>query len=148
MATVGSLLILLRLLSHRMTECSLLLLQVYRNLQYFVPLPGKHKKDESGKKARLELLKSISGSAVPGQLTALMGGSGAGKVRPLSMGRPASAAKHLAPCCTACPACYIGPAYVSHRQEMQRGQSCLRRRRSWMLLRGARPRGRSAARSW
>ncbi len=54
--------------------------QVYRKLQYFVPMPGKNKKDESGKKARLELLKGISGAAVPGQLTALMGGSGAGKV--------------------------------------------------------------------
>jgi ABC-type dipeptide/oligopeptide/nickel transport system ATPase subunit len=53
---------------------------VYRNLQYFVPVPGKHKKDESGKRPRLELLKSISGATVPGQLTALMGGSGAGKV--------------------------------------------------------------------
>ena len=69
-------------LSWEMTVCGLLPLQVYRNLQYFVPMPGKHKKDESGKKARLELLKTISGSAVPGQLTALMGGSGAGKVRP------------------------------------------------------------------
>ena len=55
-------------------------LQVYRNLQYFVPMPGKHKKDNSGKQPRLELLKSISGATVPGQLTALMGGSGAGKV--------------------------------------------------------------------
>lgn len=54
--------------------------QVYRKLQYFVPMPGKAKKDGSGKKARLELLKNISGAAVPGQLTALMGGSGAGKV--------------------------------------------------------------------
>ena len=72
--------------------CALLLLQVYRNLQYFVPMPGKHKKDESGKKARLELLKTISGSAVPGQLTALMGGSGAGKVRPPSIATPFSAA--------------------------------------------------------
>ena len=53
---------------------------MYRNLQYFVPVPGKNKKDESGKLLRLELLKSISGAAVPGQLTALMGGSGAGKV--------------------------------------------------------------------
>ena len=53
---------------------------MYRNLQYFVSMPGKHKKDESGKRPRLELLKSISGAAVPGQLTALMGGSGAGKV--------------------------------------------------------------------
>ena len=43
-------------------------------------MPGKNKKDDSGKKARLELLKGISGAAVPGQLTALMGGSGAGKV--------------------------------------------------------------------
>ncbi len=53
---------------------------MYRKLQYFVPMPGKNKKDDSGKKARLELLKGISGAAVPGQLTALMGGSGAGKV--------------------------------------------------------------------
>ena len=58
--------------------------QVYRNLQYFVPMPGKNKKDKSGKQLRLELLKSISGAAVPGQLTALMGGSGAGKVTLLS----------------------------------------------------------------
>lgn len=49
-------------------------------MQYFVPMPGKHHKDENGRKNHLELLKSISGSAVPGQLTALMGGSGAGKV--------------------------------------------------------------------
>lgn len=54
--------------------------QVYRSLQYFVPMPGKQKKDGAGKKERLELLKTISGCAVPGQLTALMGGSGAGKV--------------------------------------------------------------------
>ena len=54
---------------------------MYRKLQYFVPMPGKNKKDDSGKKARLELLKGISGAAVPGQRTALMGGSGAGKVR-------------------------------------------------------------------
>ena len=74
--------------------------QVYRNLQYFVPMPGKHKKDENGKKARLELLKTISGSAVPGQLTALMGGSGAGKVRPPLLAMPGSAAKYPARCCT------------------------------------------------
>ena len=60
--------------------CTSMGAQVYRKLQYFVPMPGKHKKDENGKKARLELLKGISGAAVPGQLTALMGGSGAGKV--------------------------------------------------------------------
>lgn len=51
--------------------------QVYRNLQYFVAAPGK---GEDGKRAKLELLKPMSGAAVPGQLTALMGGSGAGKV--------------------------------------------------------------------
>ena len=97
--TAGSLLVLL---GYEMTMCDLLLLQVYRHLQYFVPMPGKHKKDESGKKARLELLKTISGSAVPGQLTALMGGSGAGKVgRPL-VPIPISAAKHMASCFTVC----------------------------------------------
>ena len=105
-----------------MILCCLLRPQVYRNLQYFVPMPGKHKKDESGKKARLELLKTISGSAVPGQLTALMGGSGAGKVRPLAIAEPVSTAKHLAPCCVQSMfvhlmlavliglACYVGPA--------------------------------------
>ena len=55
-------------------------LQVYNHLQYFVPMPGKKKKDGSGKRQRLELLKDISGATVPGQLTALIGGSGAGKV--------------------------------------------------------------------
>lgn len=54
--------------------------QVYRNLQYFVAMPGKKVVGEDGKRQRLELLKPLSGSAVPGQLTALMGGSGAGKV--------------------------------------------------------------------
>ncbi len=88
--------------SQEMTVCGLLLPQVYRNLQYFVPLPGKHKKDESGKKARLELLKTISGSAVPGQLTALMGGPGAGKVRPSPVATLIIAALHLAPCCATC----------------------------------------------
>lgn len=53
--------------------------QVYRRLQYFVPLPGKKQLGEDGKRLRLELLKGITGVAVPGQLTALMGGSGAGK---------------------------------------------------------------------
>ncbi|KAK9907686.1 hypothetical protein WJX75_008105 [Coccomyxa subellipsoidea] len=52
---------------------------VYRNLQYFVAMPGKKVVGEDGKRQRLELLKPLSGSAVPGQLTALMGGSGAGK---------------------------------------------------------------------
>ncbi|CAL8463057.1 g2591 [Coccomyxa elongata] len=52
---------------------------VYRDLQYFVPLPGKKQVGEDGKRKRLELLKPMSGAAVPGQLTALMGGSGAGK---------------------------------------------------------------------
>ena len=55
-------------------------MQVYRRIQYFVPMPGKKQVGEDGKRARLELLKGISGCAVPGQLTALMGGSGAGKV--------------------------------------------------------------------
>ena len=54
--------------------------QVYHRLQYFVPMPGKKMKDQSGKRQRLELLKGISGATVPGQLTALIGGSGAGKV--------------------------------------------------------------------
>ncbi len=53
---------------------------MYRELQYFVPAPGR-KVGEDGKRAKLELLKPMSGAAVPGQLTALMGGSGAGKVR-------------------------------------------------------------------
>ena len=53
---------------------------MYSHLQYFVPMPGKKKKDGSGKRQRLELLKDISGATVPGQLTALIGGSGAGKV--------------------------------------------------------------------
>ena len=53
--------------------------QVYRRLQYFVTLPGKKQVGEDGKRQRLELLKGITGVAVPGQLTALMGGSGAGK---------------------------------------------------------------------
>ena len=90
------------LFSQEITVCGLLLLQVYRNLQYFVPMPGKHKKDESGKKARLELLKTISGSAVPGQLTALMGGSGAGKVRPPSIATLCSAANPPGSCCAVC----------------------------------------------
>ena len=90
------------LFRQEMIVCGLLLLQVYRNLQYFVPMPGKHKKDESGKKTRLELLKTISGSAVPGQLTALMGGSGAGKVRPPSVATTTTAAKHIALCSTVC----------------------------------------------
>ena len=54
--------------------------QVYRELQYFVAMPGKKVVGEDGKRQRLQLLKPLSGSAVPGQLTALMGGSGAGKV--------------------------------------------------------------------
>ncbi|BDA47962.1 ABC transporter G family member 36 [Coccomyxa sp. Obi] len=52
---------------------------VYRDLQYFVAMPGKKQVGEDGKRKRLELLKPMSGAAVPGQLTALMGGSGAGK---------------------------------------------------------------------
>ncbi len=53
---------------------------MYRELQYFVAMPGKKVVGEDGKRQRLQLLKPLSGSAVPGQLTALMGGSGAGKV--------------------------------------------------------------------
>jgi hypothetical protein len=56
---------------------------VYRHLRYFVPLPAAMKKNAGKgqeKPKRLELLKDISGFAAPGVLTALMGGSGAGKV--------------------------------------------------------------------
>lgn len=59
--------------------------QVYRELQYFVAMPGKKVVGEDGKRARLELLKPMTGAAVPGQLTALMGGSGAGKVGPVPL---------------------------------------------------------------
>lgn len=45
--------------------------------RYFVPNPSY--KSGSDMPERLELLKGITGYAEPGQLTALMGGSGAGK---------------------------------------------------------------------
>ncbi|KAG1677137.1 hypothetical protein FOA52_000943 [Chlamydomonas sp. UWO 241] len=48
---------------------------VWQNLQYFVPNPSK----TPDAPAELELLKGITGWAKPGELTALMGGSGAGK---------------------------------------------------------------------
>ncbi|GAX73712.1 hypothetical protein CEUSTIGMA_g1165.t1 [Chlamydomonas eustigma] len=50
---------------------------VWRDLRYFVPNPSFGK--DSGAPSELELLKGITGFAEPGQLTALMGGSGAGK---------------------------------------------------------------------
>jgi ABC-type multidrug transport system ATPase subunit len=50
-----------------------------------VTLPGKKQVGPDGKRLRLELLKGITGIATPGQLTALMGGSGAGKARPISL---------------------------------------------------------------
>ena len=62
---------------------------IFRNLRYFVPAPkgsalsaGKDKQagSEGSSKdkglAQLELLKSLTGYAAPGVLTALMGGSG------------------------------------------------------------------------
>ena len=45
--------------------------------RYFVPNPSY--KSGSDMPERLELLKGITGYAEPGKLTALMGGSGAGK---------------------------------------------------------------------
>ena len=45
---------------------------VFRDLCYFVPMPGDPTKD-------LQLLKNIWGHFKPGVLTALMGASGAGK---------------------------------------------------------------------
>lgn len=51
---------------------------VWRDMRYFVPNPSyKNGKDDIPEK--LELLKGITGFAEPGTLTALMGGSGAGK---------------------------------------------------------------------
>lgn len=44
----------------------------FKNIRYLVPMPGNPKES-------LELLKGVSGYAVPGTLTALMGSSGAGK---------------------------------------------------------------------
>lgn len=49
---------------------------VWQHLQYFVPNPAADGKKETP--AELELLKGITGWAKPGELTALMGGSGAG----------------------------------------------------------------------
>ncbi|KAK9829450.1 hypothetical protein WJX72_005937 [[Myrmecia] bisecta] len=55
---------------------------VFRDLRYFVDAPaGAAQTDNSSPemKGKLELLKGITGFAPPGVLTALMGGSGAGK---------------------------------------------------------------------
>jgi ABC-type multidrug transport system ATPase subunit len=57
---------------------------VWRDIHYFVPMPaaaeGKNGgKSQSAAKAELELLKGVTGYARPSSLTALMGGSGAGK---------------------------------------------------------------------
>ncbi|CAK4777388.1 unnamed protein product, partial [Aphanomyces euteiches] len=45
---------------------------VFKDLHYFVPNPTKGEPE-------LELLKGVSGYALPGTVTALMGSSGAGK---------------------------------------------------------------------
>lgn len=57
---------------------------IFRDIRYFVPMPAAAKKGLSPeqRKGQLELLKGISGFVAPGVLTALMGGSGAGKVAP------------------------------------------------------------------
>ncbi|GIL42549.1 hypothetical protein Vafri_515 [Volvox africanus] len=54
---------------------------VFQDLRYLVPNPCKGQKGADGTLApdKLELLKGITGFAVPGSMTALMGGSGAGK---------------------------------------------------------------------
>ncbi|KXZ56523.1 hypothetical protein GPECTOR_1g47 [Gonium pectorale] len=66
---------------------------VFQDLRYFVPNPAKAQSKDKGKGKgaggvggvdpaipdRLELLKGITGFAAPGSMTALMGGSGAGK---------------------------------------------------------------------
>lgn len=52
---------------------------VWRDLRYFVPNPSYNSKTKDDTPEKLELLKGITGYAEPGQLTALMGGSGAGK---------------------------------------------------------------------
>eukprot|EP00884_Botryococcus_braunii_P019076 jgi/Botrbrau1/5852/Bobra.0366s0033.1 len=54
---------------------------IFRELRYFVPMPKAAKKSLPGnrRRDRLELLKGISAFVAPGVLTALMGGSGAGK---------------------------------------------------------------------
>ncbi|DBB03271.1 TPA: hypothetical protein ACH3X3_010666 [Trebouxia sp. C0006] len=54
---------------------------IFRDLKYFVDAPSKAKSDNQSKEnpAKLELLKGITGFSCPGVLTALMGGSGAGK---------------------------------------------------------------------
>ncbi|GAX75668.1 hypothetical protein CEUSTIGMA_g3111.t1 [Chlamydomonas eustigma] len=53
---------------------------VWKNLQYFVPNPSFGLKGSPADTPKeLELLKGITGFAEPGKLTALMGGSGAGK---------------------------------------------------------------------
>ncbi|GIL82508.1 hypothetical protein Vretifemale_11338 [Volvox reticuliferus] len=54
---------------------------VFQDIRYFVPNPSKGQKTDDGNPApdKLELLKGVTGFAVPGSMTALMGGSGAGK---------------------------------------------------------------------
>ncbi|KAG2439064.1 hypothetical protein HYH02_006591 [Chlamydomonas schloesseri] len=55
---------------------------VFEDLRYFVPNPSAGVKPAPGAEAppaRLELLKGITGFSLPGSMTALMGGSGAGK---------------------------------------------------------------------
>jgi len=64
--------------------CNDVFLSVLTNVQdlkYFVDAPSKAKSDNQSKEnpAKLELLKGITGFSCPGVLTALMGGSGAGK---------------------------------------------------------------------
>ena len=63
-------------------------LQVFEDLHYYVDAPGGKKKGDKKAKpgkgqvdiaGKLELLKGLTGYAKPGVLTALMGGSGAGK---------------------------------------------------------------------
>lgn len=51
---------------------------VWRDLRYFVPNPSRQ--HDSAAVEELELLKGITGWALPGKMTALMGGSGAGEL--------------------------------------------------------------------
>lgn len=51
----------------------------FKDVNYFVPMPGAKSKGLLGKKQELQLLKNISGVFRPKVLTALMGASGAGK---------------------------------------------------------------------
>ncbi|KAG2487630.1 hypothetical protein HYH03_013769 [Edaphochlamys debaryana] len=54
---------------------------VFQDLRYFVPHPSAGQKADDGSTVppTLELLKGITGYSEPGSMTALMGGSGAGK---------------------------------------------------------------------